>query len=204
MTGPKFLKFTDCDGKTRRVYCVSLKNRAAFSDAYQIMWNRLKSLPPELSLEEAYDTDDEFAELCEYTLSLGGVDPKWVDLNIMHWLLFPQPHPETPGQVRRGELLELNFPETPVANQHPGKQATYADVAAILWKMTDSLEEAYRLVSDMPADELIAMMESRSEMEIESNPELKKEKIKREASKRLLEDGFDEELIEIDMPISRG
>lgn len=132
----------------KRLRKVSLGKRQELADLLSYIYITITEYPENISFAELYDKDPFFREGCNEAITLVGWDVDEIDIDTLYALLLPhidgdnKPH-------NNGIIAQLNFGsvEGHPKNDH-GEDASFADIMAILWSITGSLEEALNVLYD--------------------------------------------------------
>ena len=133
-----------------------------------------------LTFEDLFDEDEYFRHLCCEAVRLGGLNPERLTLDVIYCLLMPYYDEENDIFHKQGALVELNFSQriSQLAGNEGEQQTkeTMAELLGGLWASTSSVTEAMSLITDIPADELIEVLQYRAKIVEEANktPEQKK------------------------------
>lgn len=128
------------------------------SEAIQI----LDQAPEGSSMESCYLEHSRFRWLCDWCLSASGIDPDWVGIPQVRWLLFASKQGE---QIIPAALDQLNQLPEP---RHPGRgdgvaiSDRAAFLAALVGHCDGDAAAAFELALSQPARELMAVMAEHS------------------------------------------
>jgi len=166
--------FEAADGNVRSFSGCSLGGLIEFHSRYDELQSTIAKYE-NLTITEAYISDSRVRWLCDRCLELNGISSHWVSPLMLQQLLFP--HEDAGGGiVDSGMLIELNQLRKKdsggTANQDD-KPLTIAQAIAQTALITnDNIEQAIALVNQMPAQQLIDLMEATAE--IRKSPEDKR------------------------------
>ncbi len=165
------LEFQDVQGKFRLIRGCSLPRRQELGVRLNQLFEILESVPESETIQTLYDKHQRFRYICDRCLSLCGVNPAWIDTNMLSQLLFAE-------EGKEGLLIQLNFPHQ--NQKEKGEVATYAQTVAALWTQLGDLKSALEVIESYPAQELLEVMEARAELYKSADPKAKEEAIKKE------------------------
>jgi hypothetical protein len=160
--------FLDVGGNLRVIQGCSLTALDELADLLELLRGEIASSPPDEPFGSVYRRSLLVRELCHKCLSLCGIDPKWLNLDMMVHLLH---HYEVDGQIHQGALIEMNFPESKVTVDTGVSLKEYvASAVSALWSQSGSLKEAVDIAQTIPADKLDAILQARAQA---TDPKLK-------------------------------
>ena len=113
-----------------------------------------------LSIETLYQSHERFRWLCDRILELNGVDPEWICLRDLAWLVFP--HRDEEGKLHEPAIALLNAP--PEA-RHPHKPKAsdgpndYISMLAALALTCSSIKEAQWVAENVKASTAMQLMD---------------------------------------------
>lgn len=173
------LDFEDRWGQTRIIAGCSLVGREEFFQRIRELCDRMSDAAPDETWEQFHDRDTRSQFLVRRCLELNGLDPDWVNLSMIYDLLFSRPPEEEGQEPKQGWLVELNLPRKPAAD---GKASSLEQMIAALSSHTESLIEAFQMARspDYPANELIEVLEARTEQQKATEPKGKEKPTKQE------------------------
>jgi len=169
------LEFQDIKGTFRLIRGCSLCDREEFGARLNQLYEILLQASDSETIQQLYDQNSHFRHLCNRCLELCNIQPDWLDLNMMSQLLLSDGEAE-------GLLVQLNFPSSKRSIDKE-KGATYAELLAALWGNLEDLQKAFDIASQIPAEELIDIIEARSkqveEAQMKADPKAQGEALKR-------------------------
>lgn len=196
MLEPFSIPLVDCWGKTRRIRSLPLDDRRWFLAVRLALQERVE----DQDFRVLYDSDATFKALVDECLQLHGLSPAWIDAYIANRLLFGMG--DEPAI-----LMQLNFPpEEPDKDARPIPEGIDPEAYQIasLWGATDNLEQAFRIRSEQPWQEVRAVLKARSQQVKEFDKDAKHEakeaerlQHSRETMEQLKESGKLQELLNV-------
>lgn len=174
------LDFKDRFGTLRTIYGCSILGKKEFDDRLLTLKQHLDAADGKTTIGDLYLKDEYFRYNCDRCLALNGIEPDWVNEQILISLLFL--HNQKPGL-----LVLLNMPERGAIAQPGEKGATPEDLVAALWAHTEDLQKAIDIAKsrDYPAKQVAAVMHSRSKLAEEALKEADPKEYYRRKSARL-------------------
>ena len=162
--------FEAADGNVRSFPGCSLGGLIEFQSRYDELQSTIAQYADQ-TITEACVLDSRVRWLCDRCLELNGIKGHWVSPLMLQQLLFP--HENVNGElVDSGMLIELNQlrKKDGAAAGADDKPLTIAQAIAQTALITnDNIEQAIALVNQMPAQQLIDLMEATAE--IRKSPE---------------------------------
>jgi len=163
--------FEAADGNIRSFPGCSLGGLIEFQSRYDELQSTIEQYADQ-TITEAYLSDSRVRWLCDRCLKLNGISSHWVTPIMLQQLLFP--HENVNGELAEsGMLIEVNQlrkKEGGAAVSGDDKPLTIAQAIAQTALITnDNIEQAIALVNQMPAQQLIDLMEATAE--IRKSPE---------------------------------
>ncbi len=177
-------EFQDLQGNFRVARGCPLTKRQELAARLGQIHERLQQSLEGETLAEAYDRDEYLRHLFHKALNLCGISPNWLDINMMSQFLLSY---EESGEVREGLLIQINFPKGKRKSDN-GNSTAYEELLAALWSHTQDLEKALELAENIPAEQLIDILESRSSQIKNSDPQEREKAIKRDWQAKARED----------------
>ena len=167
--------FEAADGDIRSFPGCSLGGLIEFQSRYDELQTTIAKYADQ-TITEACVTDSRVRWLCDRCLELNGISPHWVTPIMLQQLLFP--HENAIGDLAdSGMLIELNQlrkKEGGSASSGDDKPLTIAEAVAQTALITEgNLEQAIALVNQMPAQQLVDLMDATAELR--KSPEDKQE-----------------------------
>lgn len=174
------LDFKDRFGTPRTVYGCSILGKKEFDDRLLILKQHLDAADGKTTIDDLYLKDEYFRYNCDRCLTLNGIEPDWVNEQILTRLLFLYNN-------QPGLLVLLNMPERGAIAQPGEKGATPEDLVAALWAHTENLREAIDIAKsrDYPAKQVAEVMHSRSKLAEEALREADPKEYYRRKSARI-------------------
>lgn len=185
------LSVQSTDGKYYTLSPVNILDRAHLFNNLETIQNYLSNLSEEQrkkSISDIYDADEYFQHICCEALRSGGVDPGKVSMDVLYCLLFPFYDEDTKEFYDQGLLVSLNFSPkifnvtNKEAEESSAAAETLSEMLGGLWASTNSITEAMEMISNLPADELIEVLNRRAEIQKDMN-KTPEEKAKEEGKK---------------------
>lgn len=171
------LEFECVDGIIRTFYGCSVVGSIEFDERLTELQHALKEKPEDASAEELYKSDKWMQHLINQLLKLNGIEPRWVNWEMVSQLLFGR---MADGKVIEGYLVTLNRPDqTPKAGGDGIKISDKAALIAAISTHCSSIEEAYRIASTVPAHELFKVLEQKNHLTKPPEQRAKEEEAKR-------------------------
>lgn len=153
--------FLDIGGNFRVIQGCSLMALDELADMVELLNREISTSPPGESFEALYSRSLMVRETCHHCLRLCGIDPAWLNLDMVVHLLH---HYEQNGQIHQGALIEMNFPDKGVAVDTGVTLKEYVATAiASLWGQSGDLAKALSVAESVPADKLDAIMKARQQ-----------------------------------------
>lgn len=167
--------FEAADGSIRSFPGCSLGGLIEFQSRYDELQQTIAQYADQ-TITEACVTDSRVRWLCDRCLKLNGISPHWITPIMLQQLLFP--HKASSGDLSdSGMLIELNQlrkKEGDRSGNGDDKPLTIAEAVAQTALMTEgNLEQAIALINQMPAQQLIDLMDATAELR--KSPEDKQE-----------------------------
>lgn len=166
--------FESADGNIRSFPGCSLGGLIEFQARYDELQQTIAQYADQ-TITEACVTNSRVRWLCDRCLELNGISSHWVTPLMLQQLLFP--HENSNGDLAdSGMLIELNQlrkKEGDRSGHGEDKALTIAEAIAQTALITDgNLEQAIALVNQMPAQQLVDLMDATAELR--KTPEDKK------------------------------
>lgn len=153
--------FLDVGSNLRVIQGCSLLALDELADLVELLNREIASSPQGETFEGLYRRSLFVRELCHRALRLCGIDPAWLNLDMMVYLLH---HYEQDGQIHQGALIEMNFPDKPVTvNAGVSLKEYVASAIASLWGQSGDLAKALSVAESVPADKLEAILQARAQ-----------------------------------------
>lgn len=160
------VEFEDVSGYIRTSRGCSLRGYKEFCDRVEQLTKRIEATSDNLKIHELYYQDHYFAHLCDRCLILNGIEPEWVNTQILTSLLFVY-------DGKPGLLIRVNQSNN---EGKPGeKGATSEDVIAALWKLTEDLEQAFEVAEKYPWKDVGGVMDAAAKLGKDDAPPSKPE-----------------------------
>lgn len=152
--------FLDIEGSFRVIQGCSLLALDELADMVELLNREIAQSPPGESFDALYRRSLMVRETCHHCLRLCGIDPAWLNLDMMVHLLH---HYEVDGQIHQGALIEMNFPDKGQTTVDAGVtlKEYVATAIASLWGQSGDLAKALSVAESVPADKLEAIMKAR-------------------------------------------
>lgn len=153
-------RFTDTRGVIRDIRPLPANQLNQFRDLLDEIRDRLAELDPDQSWQTFYMKDKLLRHLIDSALIKCKITPKWISLELIHFLLFSRWDDELSINLP-GLLIEIN---TPKNSSDSGCEMSTPESIALLSLATQSITEAFDLYNNVPAELLTDILESRSSM----------------------------------------
>lgn len=144
------------DGNIYAFSGCSLAGKFEFDRRLIELQEHLSGLEVDDPMARLYQRDKRFRWLVDRTLKLNGVEPHWVNWQMVEQLLF---YREVDGQWQQGWLIEINQLE----GSGEGEPTTLPELVALAATATGSLTEALTLVESVPASTLLDVLTAQAE-----------------------------------------
>lgn len=154
------LEFQAVDGVIREFYGCSLIGVLEFEERLKELEQVLSDRGDEVSVEELWRRDRRVRHLITKLLQLNGIDPSWVNWQMVSELLFGR---IVDGRPVEGYLITLNRPHKPQRPATGEGIGGKAGLIALIASYCGSIQQAYTLASTIPARELFQVLEAKNE-----------------------------------------
>jgi len=171
------IDFKDIKGTYRTIRQCPLTQREEFRTRLGQLQEQLQQRDGSETIAEAFDRDPYFAYLCQECLTLCGIAPNWLSIDMLVTFLFPH---EEEGKIVEGVLVQINFPKSKRVASDKDKGMNYEELLASLWSYTQDLSKALELAKTVPGSELLGILDARAQQLQDANPEEREKAIKRE------------------------
>lgn len=174
----------DVQGKRREIDRLPLPKRRRFLELLELLGEIVSAVPPETDIRALYDGDRVFATAANDAIALFGIQPDWVNAEMLVSLLFT--HEGGQGLLQQMEFPPVQKTGTPLEDG----QDPYAHAIASVWSFmpNHSLDQVKAVVDSMPWAQLEQILEARNEQAIANDPKAKSDRDWQKKSAALAEE----------------